>query len=145
MNSLPEEVIRIGQLELRFFVDGTRTVGGLDMFEMTVPESARVPLAHYHREVDEIVYGLEGVLTYTVAGDRRELGPSDRCFIPRGTVHHFANLHRGNARALVALTPASIGPKYFREIGELINRGGPPDPAEVKGIMLRHGLVPVAA
>ena len=41
--------------------------------------------------VDEAIYGLEGVLTFTVDGRGVRIGPGDRCFVPRGAVHHFVN------------------------------------------------------
>lgn len=145
MTSANGELIHIGQLELRFLVDGSASRGALCMFEMTVPGGAKVPAPHFHRDVDEAVYGLEGVLTYTVNGVQHRIGPGAHVFSPRGVVHHFANTEAATARVLNVLTPASIGPAYFREIGALINRGGPPDPAQVKDIMLRHGLVPATA
>jgi hypothetical protein len=43
------------------------------------------------------------------------------------------------------ITPAAIGPQYFREAGAVINAaaGGPPDRAKMAEIMRRHGLTPV--
>jgi quercetin dioxygenase-like cupin family protein len=142
MTSGSGELIRVGQLELRFLVDDAASRGALCMFEMTVPGGAKVPAPHFHRDVDEAVYGLEGVLTYTVDGVQHRIGAGAHLFSPRGAVHHFANTDAAPARVLTVLTPASIGPAYFREIGALVGRGGPPDPTQVKDIMLRHGLVP---
>lgn len=68
-------VVRIGQLELRFVLSDA----GATAFEFTVPARARVPAAHYHRDADELPFGLEGVLTATVDGDRTE--PGGRCDI----------------------------------------------------------------
>ena len=67
------ERIKVGPLELRFFFDGAATANALTMFEMTVPPGARVPGSHFHVEVDEAVYGLEGVLTYTVESGSAQL------------------------------------------------------------------------
>jgi quercetin dioxygenase-like cupin family protein len=135
------EVIQVGQLELRFFFDGAATGNALTMFEMTVPPGARVPGSHFHVEVDEAVYGLEGVLTYTVDGVKNEIGPGDRVFAPRGKVHHFVNNGPVAAKVLSTLTPGSIGPDYFRDIAAVVNAGGPPDPAKIAAVMARHGLV----
>jgi quercetin dioxygenase-like cupin family protein len=134
--------LRIGALELKFLVDDKTSNGKAMMFEMTVPEKARVPAAHHHREVDELVYGLDGTLTMTVGDVTHEVKAGDTVFVPRGTVHQFQNLHAGHARVLSVLTPGSIGTSYFEELAELVNAGGPPDLAKVKDIMLRHGLVP---
>jgi quercetin dioxygenase-like cupin family protein len=137
------ETIRLGPLTVTFFASGVETGGHADIFEVTVPEGAKVPIAHHHVEVDELVYALEGTLTYTLGGVAHELRPGQQLFAPKGVVHHFANLHAGTARFLSVLTPATIGPKFFREVAGLAI-GGPPDPAAVGRVMLKHGLVPVA-
>jgi quercetin dioxygenase-like cupin family protein len=139
-----EEPIRLGQIEVRFFVNGAQTQNRLEMLELAVPPSAQVPLAHYHREVDEAVYVVEGVMAYTVEGKRMDLGPGMRSFCPRGGIHHFANAGKEPMRAVLALTPATITPDFFREIAELVNAGGPPDLARVGAIMRRHVIEPAA-
>lgn len=115
---------------------------GATAFEFTVPARARVPAAHYHRDADELLDGLEGVLTATVDGHRTEPGGGDAIFIPRGAVHHHENLHAGTARVLAVITPGTISRRYFEEIAEAVNVPGKPDPARVAEIMQRHGLVP---
>ena len=142
MEGISSNTVRIGDLDLRFLVDETQGSGDLVMFEFTVPPQARVPAPHFHRDVDEVVYGLEGTLTMTLDGDRRELHSGEVIFIPRGSVHHHENLHEQAARALVVLTPGSIGRRYFEEIAEAVNVPGKPDLAQVREIMLRHGLIP---
>ena len=121
MAQAESELITIGQLELRFFMSAETTDNALDMFEMTVQPGAKVPGAHYHLEADEAVYGLEGVLTYTIDGAKREIGPGDRAFAPKGKVHHFVNNGAVPAKVLTVLTPATIGPKYFRDIAAVVN------------------------
>jgi quercetin dioxygenase-like cupin family protein len=132
------DIVRIGQLELRFLV----TNAGATVFEFTVPSHARVPAPHYHRDADEILYGLEGVLLITVDGRKQELGIGDAVFIPRGSIHHHENLTEGTARALAVMTPGTIGRGYFEEIAQVINVPGKPDLTKAKEVMLRHGLVP---
>ena len=138
-----KETVRIGALELNFLLDGNDTDGTLVQFELVVPPNAKVPAPHYHVEVDETLYVLEGTLTQTIGTETRELQVGEVCFIKRGVIHGFNNLHHTTARALCTLSPASIGPAYFREIGELINAGGSPDIKKMIAIMKRHGLEPV--
>ena len=140
-----KETIRIGGLELNFLLDSEDTDGTLVQFELIVPPNAKVPAPHFHVEVDETLYILEGTFTQLIDTEMHELHPGDHCFIKRGTVHGFNNLHSKTARALCTLSPASIGPAYFREIGELINAGGPPDIQKLLAIMKRHGLEVVKA
>jgi quercetin dioxygenase-like cupin family protein len=125
-----KEIIRLGSIEIRFLLDGGDTNGQLSMFELSVPPGAQVPAPHYHEQVDEIVYGLEGVLTFTVDGRKYEMRPGDRCFVPRGAVHHFVNTGPETTRTLAVLTPARIGPAYFRELAALRRPAGPGDPVE---------------
>ncbi len=139
----PKETIKIGQLELNFLLDGNDTNNGLVMFEFLIPPGAKVPIPHYHKDVDEVIYGLEGITTTTIDGQKIEVGKGDRVFIPRGAVHHHDNHTDQPAKTLVVLTPSSIGPQYFREMSELIKPGVPPDPKKAAEIMLRHGLIPV--
>jgi quercetin dioxygenase-like cupin family protein len=142
MGPIAGERIVIGQLQVIFYASADETNSHADVFEVIVPEGARVPVPHHHVEVDEVVYALEGTLTYSVAGQVYKLRAGDRVLAPKGVEHHFANLDPGAARFLSVLTPAKIGRDYFREMAALINAGGPPDPAKLKETMLRHGLVP---
>lgn len=137
----PKEIIRVGELELRFLLDGDDTDQRLVVFEFSVPPGAKVPAPHYHQDVDELIYGLAGSMTTTVAGQVRALGVGESCFIPRGTVHHHANLGPETATVLTVLTPARIGPAYFRALSVLLQAGGPPDPVRVQEIMANYGLV----
>lgn len=138
MEARDGDLVQIGALQLRFKVDEANLVA----FEFIVPASARVPAPHYHREVDEVIYGLEGTITTTIDGETHQLNAGDALFIPRGKVHHHQNLHPQTAHALTVLTPGSIGRRYFEEMAEVLNGPGKPDLAKVKETMLRHGLVP---
>lgn len=136
------DVVRIGALELRFLLDGTKGPSSLVIFEFVVPPGARVPAAHLHREVDEVIYALEGTTTTTLDGKKHELRTGQSLFVPRGSVHTHENLHGETARSLIVMTPGLIGRRYFEEVACEVNVSGKPDLAKVKEIMLRHGLVP---
>jgi len=131
---------KVGQIEIRYLIDGTVTGGGAGMFEMTVPPGARVPPAHSHRDNEEIVYVLEGVLRYRVDDETRDLEPGQRMLTPRGSVHGFSNPHDKPARALIILTP-DIGARYFREVADIANAPGGPNPGKMVEVMTRYGLV----
>lgn len=140
---MKDEMIRLGQIEVRFLLEAAGTGGSVAMFEFTVPAGAKVPLPHYHEQYDETIYGLEGVMTFTVEGKVVDIEPGESCFIPRGAVHGFNNLQQTDAKALAVVTPALIGPDYFQELAAIVNAGGPPDVQRLKQVMLKHGLVPV--
>jgi quercetin dioxygenase-like cupin family protein len=133
------DLIRIGQLEVMYLIDGAAH-GGLGLFELTVPPGSNVPPPHRHMHNEECVYVLEGTLRYTVDDETRDLRPGDWMRTPKGSVHGFSNPHEGKARALIALTP-DIGAQYFRDVASLVNAGGPPDHSQLLAVMDRYGLV----
>ncbi|WP_206998937.1 cupin domain-containing protein [Trinickia mobilis] len=139
--AVPSKPINVGQLSIQYLIDGTAT-GGMGVFELTVPPSSQVPPPHSHTRNEECVYVLEGVLRYSVDGLVRDLTPGEWMFTPRGSVHHFSNPHNATARALIVLTP-DIGAQYFRDVGTIVNAGGPPDREKLIGVMSRYGLVPL--
>jgi quercetin dioxygenase-like cupin family protein len=146
MQTVARDEIRIGELVIRFLLTGDESNGSAALFEFTVPSNARVPVAHSHDAYEETVYGLEGTLTWTLDGERHEVGPGEVLCIRRGAVHRFENEGDVEARALAVVTPALLGPGYFEEIAavaaEAAAAGGPPDPARISEVMLRHGLTP---
>src|SRR4028119_1525255 len=127
MEAQSSNVVRIGALELRFLVDETQGSGSMVMFEFIVPPNARVPAPHHHREVDEVVYALEGTVTTTLDVQRHELREGESLFVPRGGVHTHENLHADTARALIVMTPGTIGRRYFEEVAERGSAPGAPD------------------
>ena len=112
-------------------------IGGLiqqgapaDAFEVVEPfEEARTTLAQS--------FGI------VAKADGRDIaiGPGQSLFIKRGVVHGFTNQTQAPATCLCVLTPGVLGPAYFREIAGLLAAGAP-DPAKMKEVMLRYGLIP---
>src|SRR5512139_3988822 len=138
-----DETIRLGPLAVRFLVTGEDASDSVAVFELTVPASQRLMApAHSHDHYEESIYGIEGVLTWTVNGKPIDVGPGQALCIPRGAVHRFDNNGLQAVKALCVITPAAIGPQYFRETAAVINAaaGGPPDRAKLAEIMRRHGL-----
>jgi quercetin dioxygenase-like cupin family protein len=144
MSTSAREEIKIGQLAIRFLVEGEASGGSVAVFEFDVPAGAKVAAAHSHDGYEETIYGLAGVLTWTIDGTPIDVGPGEAVFIPRGVVHQFDNTHEVDASALAIVTPGVLGPDYFRETAAIVNAaaGGPPDFAALGEVMRRHGLTP---
>jgi quercetin dioxygenase-like cupin family protein len=143
-----DETIRLGPLAVRFLLTAENSNGSVAAFELTVPGSRRLAApAHSHDHYEETIYGIDGVLTWTVDGKQIDVGPAQALCIPRGAIHRFDNNGSLDVKALCVITPAAIGPQYFRESAEVINAavGGPPDRAKLAQIMIRHGLTPAPA
>jgi quercetin dioxygenase-like cupin family protein len=142
MNSKDE--IRFGGIAIRYLVEGFETNGTLAMFEFDVEPGGKVPGPHSHDAYEETAYGLEGTLTFTVAGNQVGLGPGQSVVIPRGAVHRFDNLGATGTRTLAIITPGLLGPDFFREIAAVLgdSAGGPPNLAAIGDVQRRHGLTP---
>src|SRR5262245_1235600 len=139
---MKNEIIRLGQIEVKFLLEAVDTNGSMAMFEFMVPVGAKMPLPHSHKHYDETVYGVEGVVTFTVEGKSVDIGPGESCFVPRGAVHGFNNLKQTDVKALAIITPALVGPDFYKEAAAIVNAGGPPDLEKLKAVMLKHGLLP---
>src|SRR5262245_3838148 len=129
-----DETIRLGPLAVRFLVTGERANGSVAVFEVSVPRAHRVLApAHSHDHYGETLYGPTGVMTWTVNGAPIDVAPGQALCIPRGAIHRFDNNGDEDVKALCVITPAAIGPQYFREVAEVMTAaaGGPPDRAKM--------------
>jgi quercetin dioxygenase-like cupin family protein len=138
-----EETIKVGPIEIRFLLTGDDSGGSVSVFEFSVPAGEKLAApAHKNDAYEEILYGIEGVLTWTVDGTSIEVGPGEALCIPRGAVHRFDNLGSANVKQLAVISPAIMGPTYFREAAEVISTaaGGPPDRAKMTEVFRRHGM-----
>ncbi|HVA55506.1 MAG TPA: cupin domain-containing protein [Gammaproteobacteria bacterium] len=134
--------INLGKITIRYLIDGSRT-GTMGIFELLVLPGANVPPPHSHSNNEEIVYVLEGKLRYAVGDDKRDLQLGESMHTPKGVIHEFSNPFSEVARALITLSP-DIGAQYFRDVGEVMKKGPPPDKAALVAVMKKYGLVPSA-
>src|SRR5215469_6623660 len=87
-----EEIIHLGPLRVRFLLTGENSTGTISAFEVVVPGAQRLAApAHSHNHYEETIYGVAGVLTWTVDGKPIDVGPGEALCIPRGAVHRFDN------------------------------------------------------
>jgi len=144
MRTTPGTTIHLGSIDVEFLVEAQDSNGAATVFECSVAGGAMVPPPHSHDAFDETVYGLEGVLTFTIDGHTRQIGPGESVCIRRGQVHQFANPNTGDAKFLSVATPGVFGPDYFMQIRDVLtaSAGGPPDVDALLSVMRRHGLTP---
>lgn len=142
-----DETIQVGPIGIRFLLTGDDSNGNMSVFEFSVPAGHKLPApAHKNDAYEEMLYGLEGVLTWTVDGTPIEVGAGQALCIPRGAVHRFDNLGTKDVKQLVVISPAMMGPAYFREAAEVINAaaGGQPDRAKMAEVFRRHSMTVAA-
>ncbi len=75
MPTTSSDAIRVGALTITFVLDAETSGGCATAFECDVPANAVMPAPHSHDGFEELNYGLTGVTTFTVDGERRELHP----------------------------------------------------------------------
>ena len=145
MATTVNDEISVGGMAIRFLVEGKESAGSVAIFRFEVPVGTRVAAAHSHDGFEETIYGLEGVLTWTVEGAPTDVGPGEALVLPRGVVHQFANNGDVDAKSLAIVTPGVLGPNYFRDAAAVLDAaaGGPPDLAALGAVMRRHGITPV--
>ena len=144
-----EETIQMGPtgIGIRFLLTREDTNGSLSVFEVRVPAGQKIPApAHKNDAYEEVLYGIEGVLTWTVDGMPIEVGPGQALCIPRGAVHRFDNFGSEDVKQLCLISPAIMGPTYFRDAAEVIGAaaGSPTDRAKMMEVFRRHGMTLVA-
>ena len=140
-----DETIRVGALTVRFLISGENSGGSVATFELVVPCGSSLPVpAHSHNHYEETIYGVDGVLTWTVDGRQIDVGPGEALCIRRGSIHRFDNNGPKEATTLCVITPAGLGPEYFRECAAVLNArtDGSADHVQLSNIMRRHGLTP---
>ena len=146
MDSSTTATIKVGAISVDFLVDADDSGASVTVFECLVPADARVPIPHSHDGFEETIYGLEGVCTWTIDGQAREIGPGEVVCIKRGQVHGFDNRGPVDAKFLAIATPGVFGPAYFRDVAQVLAAaaGGPPDLSALAEAMRRHGLTPAS-
>ena len=77
MAASTHEEIRVGDVAVRFLLEGEQSAGSVAVFEFDVPVAARVAAAHSHDGYEETIYGLDGVLTWTIEGTPIDVGPGE--------------------------------------------------------------------
>jgi len=144
MNSALKQRITVGELAVRFLVEGADSNGTASVFECYVPPDARMPAPHSHDASEETIYGVKGVTTWTVDGQEVQVAAGEAFCVPRGAVHGFENRGSEEATFLAIATPGVFGPEYFLEVAEVLaaSASGPPDVSALLEVMRRHGLTP---
>jgi len=139
-----DETIQVGPMTIRFLVTGADSNESAAIFEMTTPSDVQLPAPHSHDAYEETIYGLEGVLTFTVDGTPHDIGPGQSLCIRRGQVHGFSNTSGSVSRSLLLVSPALIGPEYFRGAAEIFASGAamPEIRTRLMELMRRFGLTP---
>ena len=113
---------------------GTASTGGLiGVEEAILAPGFHGPYRHYHPNVAELFYVLEGEVEFTL-GKEIVVGRSDTfVLVPGGVAHTFGNAGTTQARLLVMHAPAMDA--YFEELQTLWSQDIPPNREEEMALM----------
>jgi quercetin dioxygenase-like cupin family protein len=119
------------------------TGGALTLTEIEAAPGAGPP-RHLHEHEDEWFYALDGTFEIVLGGETVVIGPGGFAFVPRGTVHRFANVGDASARILAGFTPGGVE-GFFRAAGRAAENDGPAPPQGPVGDAFRaaaaeHGM-----
>ena len=96
---------------------------------------------------DETFWVLEGIYTFVLSREQLTLAAGSYLYVPRRTLHAYANRGGGPARMLVLATPGGIRERFFAEAGErTADRGVSalpgelPDVSRLLGIAQKYGI-----
>jgi quercetin dioxygenase-like cupin family protein len=96
-------------------VGGEHTDGRFAAVETHEHQGAEPP-RHVHSREDELIYVLDGQVTFDVNGERLPCPAGTCLFLPRGSEHTFA-VESAEARLLMLLSPAGLE-RCVRELGQ---------------------------
>ena len=88
----------------------------IGMVEGEVPAGGGFQIPHWHEDLDEVFYVLEGEIEFLLDGQWRRAAAGSTVFVPAGTVHAFRNAGDQPARQLV-VGPVEVA-ELIAELGE---------------------------
>ena len=137
------ETIRVGRLQVTFLKTAYDMHDKLDLFEATLAPGGSSLIPHMHVDYDEIVFGMNGIVKWTIGDRDMPIGRGDKVSIKRGTPHFYMNEESVPARFMMLHTPGLMGPQYFRDLATCFDQEGTPNLDCVVAVMMRYGATPL--
>ena len=100
------------------------------------------PPLHVHREQDDTLFVLEGVLAIQISDDIFDLGPGDFSTVPPGVPHTFGNIRKDQPPVKMCnlMTPGGLDAQ-FRDISMMGEAAH--NPTKVAQLREKHGITVV--
>jgi quercetin dioxygenase-like cupin family protein len=87
----------------------------IGLLESQLPPGGGFRVPHWHDDLDEVFYVLEGEVEYLLDGQWRRVPAGTTVFIPAGTIHAFRNESGRPARHLLLVPPGAV--EMIAELG----------------------------
>lgn len=126
-----------------FKVTGAATGGRFGLFEHYMPAGSGGASPHYHKEMIESFYVLEGEVHFTIEDEVKVATQGDVLYVPQNVPHGFKVSEHSPARILMMFCPAFDREKYFEALEELSADGRPPDQDALLLLMNRFDQYPL--
>lgn len=117
-------------VRMTLLADSEDTDGAWSLFEYEAEAGFQGPAPHWHEEMIEGFYILDGSVEFDLDGDDRRARPGEFVLVPTRTVHTFAVDSSGPAKFLVQVSPGGFE-RYFTELQQLIADAAEWPPAEM--------------
>lgn len=137
--------VSFANINLYIKADSPATNGRWSAFEYHVPAAFPGPPLHYHRQMEEIFYVLEGVVTFHLGDKAMEARQGAFVYVPAGSIHTFSNPSDKPARMLVIDTPGGFE-GYFEGLSQLMAEEPawpPADTGSLQRLMAEYDTYPV--
>jgi quercetin dioxygenase-like cupin family protein len=134
-----EEILVISGNTITVKLAGEQTGDAYSVFEVTAPPNVGAGL-HIDNNWDEFWHVMEGTFTFTLNGERKELGAGGFAHGPHGIPHSFKNTGETTGRLVMFTTPSGLE-DFFRHIDEASLDGSLDKETFVK-IMKEHHINP---
>jgi quercetin dioxygenase-like cupin family protein len=121
-----------------FKASAETTGGALTLIECEAAPGGGPP-PHVHEREDESFYVLDGEFEILLGDELLHAGPGDFAFVPRGTIHRFANVGDAPGRILILFTPGGLE-GFFRAAGTPATGDGPAPPLDAAEIERALGI-----
>jgi mannose-6-phosphate isomerase-like protein (cupin superfamily) len=131
------ETLALGGSHARFIAQGGDAGGRVSITDTLLAPGFPGPRLHFHREMTDMFFVLEGTLTVRLGGEEHQVGPGSFILAPPGVAHTFANRSDAPTRVLNIQSPAGLE-QYLKEVAA---EGGEPDPARMAEIAAKFDFV----
>jgi len=104
---------------------GTASSGGVILVEEGVLQPGQLgPYRHYHPNIAQTFYVLEGELLLQIGDQVERAGVGTFAYCPAGCIHAFRAAGSEAARVLITAMPPGPAEGYFRELAKLPREAG---------------------
>jgi len=135
---LPAGHTRRDDALLPILATSTDTGGLLTVCAFTLGPWDSGPVLHSHRSTDEALFVVSGTLLAQLGGSRSEVAAGGFVWMPRGVPHAFANAGADPVHVVALAVPGGLDDMFAEQAAYLASLQGPPDPAVMEEIGLRH-------